>query len=307
MAAIIAVTVFAVGYLAIASERLNRAAVVLVGAGVLLALKVVDAHDAFHSERFGIDWNVIFLLLGMMVIVGAIQQTGLFDYLALRAVHLTGGRPYRLLISLVLLTAAASALVDNVTTVLLVGPMTIAVTRELGLHPVPFLVAEILASNIGGAATLIGDPPNIIIGSQAGLSYLDFLSNLAPLVVVLLVALAALCRIMFGKHLQHDPNLAAKAMASDPRDRIRNRQLLTWSLSVLAAVTVAFALHGVLDYEPSGCGAAWRWHADARCSRRPSLAARGRVEHPGVLRRLVHHGRRPRQDRRYRHHRRRAR
>ena len=183
MTAIIAVTVFVVGYLAIASEKLNRAAVVLAGAGVLLALKVVDAHDAFHSERFGIDWNVIFLLLGMMVIVGTIQQTGLFDYLALRAVRLTGGRPYRLMISLVLLTAVASALVDNVTTVLLVGPMTLAVTRELGLNPVPFLVAEILASNIGGAATLIGDPPNIIIGSQAGLSYLDFLINLAPLVV----------------------------------------------------------------------------------------------------------------------------
>ena len=251
MTAIIAVTVFVVGYLAIASEKLNRAAIVLAGAGVLLALKVVDAHDAFHSERFGIDWNVIFLLLGMMVIVGAIQQTGLFDYLALRAVRLTGGRPYRLMISLVLLTAAASALVDNVTTVLLVGPMTIAVTRQLGLNPVPFLVAEILASNIGGAATLIGDPPNIIIGSQAGLSYIDFLTNLAPLVVVLLAVFAGLCWIMFRRQLRYDPGLAAAAMSSDPRERIRNRPLLIWSLSVLAVVTVAFAMHGVLDYEPS--------------------------------------------------------
>ena len=251
MTAIIAVTVFIAGYLAIASEKLNRVAVVLAGAGVLLLLRVVDAHDAFHSEQFGIDWNVIFLLLGMMVIVGAIQQTGLFDYLALRAVHLTGGQPYRLMISLVVLTAIASALVDNVTTVLLVAPMTIAVTRELGLTPVPFLIAEILASNIGGTATLIGDPPNIIIGSQAGLSYLDFLTNLAPLVVLLLVVFAGLCRIMFRNQLRYDPDRVTAVMSGDPRERIHNRPLMLWSLSVLGVVTVAFALHGVLHYEPS--------------------------------------------------------
>ena len=251
MSTIVAVTVFVAGYAAIASEKVNRVVVVLVGAALLLALKVVDASDAFHSERYGIDWNVIFLLLGMMVIVGAIGQTGLFDYLAVRAVQLTGGKPFRLMVSLLLLTAVASALVDNVTTVLLVAPMTIAITRELGLPPIPFLIAEALASNIGGTATLIGDPPNIIIGSQAGLSYLDFLIHLAPLVVLLLVVFIGMCRLMFAKHLTYDADRVAMVIAADARERLHNRSLLIWSLAVLSVVTVLFMLHGVLHYEPS--------------------------------------------------------
>ena len=251
MSTVIAATVFLAGYAAIASEKIDRVTVVLAGAGVLLALRVVDAHDAFHAERYGIDWNVIFLLLGMMVIVGAIGQTGLFDYLALQAVRATAGRPYRLMVSLIVLTAVASALVDNVTTVLLVAPVTLSITRELGVAPVPFLLAEVLASNIGGAATLIGDPPNIVIGSHAGLSYLDFLTNLAPLVVLLLIVYAGLCRIMFGSAFTHDAERVAALLAQNPRDRITDRRLLTWSLAVLTAVTVAFALHGTLHYEPS--------------------------------------------------------
>lgn len=251
MSAIIAATVFIAGYAAIASEKVHRVIVVLLGSAVLLACKVLDAHDVFHSERYGIDWNVIFLLLGMMLIVGAIARTGLFDYLALRVVGLTGGRPYALLVSLVALTAVASALVDNVTTVLLVAPMTIAITRELRLPAVPFLLAEAFASNIGGTATLIGDPPNIIIGSQAGLSYLDFLANLAPLVLVLLLVFAALCRVMFRSALTYDAARVAKLLRDDPRERITDRRMLRWSLAVLAVVTVAFVLHSALDYDPS--------------------------------------------------------
>ena len=229
MSAILAVTIFGLGYALIASEKVGRVTVVLGASGLLLGLRVLDAHDAFHSEEFGIDWNVVFLLLGMMVIVGTIQQTGLFDYLALLAVRLTGGRPFQLMVTLVLLTAVASALVDNVTTVLLVAPMTLAITRDLGLRAAPYLLAEAFASNIGGTATLIGDPPNIIIGSRAGLSYLDFLVNLGPIVVVLLGVYLVLCRVMFRSAFSHDPAKVAAVIAQDPRTRITDRRLLLWS------------------------------------------------------------------------------
>ncbi len=251
MSALIAITIFVAGYAAIASEKIHRVTVVFAGTGALLALRILDAKDAFHSERYGIDWEVIFLLLGMMVIVGAIQQTGLFDYLALRAVRLTRGHPYRLMVSLIVLTAVASALVDNVTTVLLVAPMTLSITRELGIRPAPFLIAEALASNIGGTATLIGDPPNIIIGSRAGLSYLDFLTNLGPLVVLLLVIYAAMCRLMFASTFRSDSERVHALLAQDPRLRITDPRLLVWSMSVLGVVTVGFVLHDLLHYDPS--------------------------------------------------------
>lgn len=251
MSQIVAVSIFTLGYITIASEKVHRVTVVLVGAGLLLALRVVDAHDAFHSQEFGVDWNVVFLLLGMMVIVGTIQQTGLFDYLALRCVRLTRGQPFRLMAALVVLTAVASALMDNVTTVLLVAPMTIAITRDLGLRAAPYLLAEVFASNIGGTATLIGDPPNIIIGSRAELSYLDFLVNLGPVVVVLMCAYLLLCRWMFRAAFDHDPARFEAVKAQDPRGRITDRRLLVWSLGVLGAVTLAFVLHSALHYDPS--------------------------------------------------------
>lgn len=223
----------------------------LAASGVLLTLHVIDADDAFYSKTTGVDWNVIFLLLGMMVIVGAIQQTGLFEYLALRAVRLTGGHPFRLMASLVILTAVSSALVDNVTTVLLVAPMTIAVARDLGLPPIPFLLAEALASNIGGTATLIGDPPNIIVGERAGLSYLDFLVNLAPLVVILLGVLLVMCKVMFRSAFSYDAERVARLLERDPVEEITDHRMLRWSMIVLGLVTVAFVLHTQLHYEPS--------------------------------------------------------
>ena len=145
---------------------------------------IVDAHSAFFAEETGIDWNVIFLLLGMMIIVGILKQTGLFQALASGQPRGPGAEPYRLMVMLILITALLSPLLDNVTTVLLVAPVTILVCRRIGLPVAPYLIAEALASNIGGTATLIGDPPNIIIGTRADLSFNDFLSVLAPLVVL---------------------------------------------------------------------------------------------------------------------------
>src|SRR6266508_90472 len=251
MSAAVAVGVFALAYLLIATEKVNRVAVALGGAGLMLALRLVSSADAFHSERLGIDWDVIFLLLGMMVIVGVLRHTGLFDYLAIWSAKSARGRPARILAALVLITAVASALLDNVTTVLLVAPVTVLICERLGVPPVPFLIAEALASNIGGTATLIGDPPNIIIASQAGLSYNDFLVHLAPLVVVLLAVFLLLLRRLFGPALASNPQRAAQLLALDEREAITDPALLVRALVVLAVVTVAFALHGMLHYEPS--------------------------------------------------------
>ena len=250
MPAVIAVAVFVLGYGAIASERIDRVKVVLGAAGVLLLFQVVDLHDAFYSEETGVDWNVVFLLLGMMVIVGGLQKTGIFDYLALRAVRVTNGRPFAMLALLIILTAVASALIDNVTTVLLIAPMIISITRELDLPAVPYLLSVVFASNIGGTATLIGDPPNIIIGSQADLDYVDFLLNLAPLVVVLMGVFILTTRLMFGR-MTVDPERVEALLVEDPRDRIHDRRMLGYSLAVLSVVTIGFALHGLLHYEPS--------------------------------------------------------
>jgi len=211
----------------------------------------VDTQVAFFSEETGVDWNVIFLLLGMMVIVSVIKQTGVFDYVAIWAAKRARGRPFAVMVLLVLITAVASALLDNVTTVLLIAPVTLLLCDRLGLPPVPFLIAEALASNIGGAATLIGDPPNIIIASRAGLSFNDFVINLAPIVVILMVVFIGMCRLLFRHAFQYDEERVASVMALNERDMIRDRRLLIRSGVVLAAVMVGFVAHSALHIEPS--------------------------------------------------------
>ena len=251
MRAVLATAVFVVTYVLIATERVHRVAAALGGAAAMVLIGVVDADSAFHQPDTAIDWNVIFLLLGMMLLVGVIRQTGLFEYLAIWAAKRARGRPFRIMASLVVITAVASALLDNVTTVLLVAPVTVLVCRRLDLDPVPFLIAEVLASNIGGTATLIGDPPNIIIASRAGLSFNDFLVHLAPLVVVLVVVLLGLCRLMFRSALTVDPDRVSAIMELDERASIRDVRLLWQSLAVLALTTAGFVLHGVLHLDPS--------------------------------------------------------
>jgi Na+/H+ antiporter NhaD/arsenite permease-like protein len=251
VSAALAVGVFLAAYVLIASEKVDRVAVALTGAGLMLALGLVSSADAFHSEELGIDWDVIFLLLGMMIIVGVIKQTGLFDYLAVWAAKRAQGRPFRILVALTTITAVASALLDNVTTVLLVAPVTFLICDRLDLPAAPFLIAQALASNIGGTATLIGDPPNIIIASEADLSYTDFLVNLAPLVVVLMLLFIGLSRWLFRSALTYRPERVRELMTLDEREALTDRPLLVRSLVVLALVTAAFALHGVLHIEPS--------------------------------------------------------
>jgi Na+/H+ antiporter NhaD/arsenite permease-like protein len=251
MSVAFAVTVFVVAYALIASEKVNRVVVALAGAGLMLAFGLVSSEDAFHSTEFGVDWEVIFLLLGMMIVVGVMKQTGLFEYLAIWSAKKARGQPYRIMVALVTLTAVASALLDNVTTVLLVAPVTILICERLELPPAPYLIALALASNIGGTATLIGDPPNIIIASQANLTYLDFLANLAPLVVLLLIVFIAMCRLLFRSAFTSRAELVRELMALDEREAIVDRRLLIQSLAVGVVATAGFALHGLLHYDPS--------------------------------------------------------
>ncbi|RVX40319.1 Na+/H+ antiporter NhaD/arsenite permease-like protein [Nonomuraea polychroma] len=247
----VSVAVFLAAYTLIATEKIHRVAAALGGAGIMLLIHATGAEAAFFSEHSGVDWNVIFLLLGMMVIVGVLKETGVFEYLAIWAAKRARGRPFRLMVLLVLITAGASALLDNVTTVLLIAPVTFLVCERLAINPVPFLIAEAMASNIGGAATLVGDPPNIIIASRAGLTFNDFLIHMAPLVVVLMAVFVGLCWLMFGRHFRYDPERADEIMALDEKEALADRRLLWQSLAVLALVMAAFVLHPVLHYEPS--------------------------------------------------------
>jgi Na+/H+ antiporter NhaD/arsenite permease-like protein len=247
----LAVGVFVVAYGLIASDKVNRVAIALAGGAVLLAVGVLGPADAFFSQETGIDWNVIFLLFGMMVIVGVLRQTGVFEFVAIWAAKRARGQPFRVMTLLCLMTAVASAGLDNVTTVLLVAPVTLLVCERIGVRPVPFLIAEALASNIGGTATLVGDPPNLIVASRSGLTFNDFLINLGPIVVVMLIAFVGLSRFLFRRDFTADPDQVAEVMELDEREAIRDPQLLVRSLVVLALVLVAFSLHTVLHLEPS--------------------------------------------------------
>ena len=251
MTTVLVVAAFAAAYVLIATERIHRVAAALTGAAAMVLLGVVDARVAFFSEKTGIDWNVIFLLLGMMVIVSVLKQTGVFDYLAIWAAKRTRGRPFATMVMLVVITAVASALLDNVTTVLLIAPVTLLICNRLALAPVPFLIAEALASNIGGTATLIGDPPNIIIASRGGLSFNDFVVNLAPIVIVLMVVFIGLCRVLFRSAFTYDPERVAALMALDEREVIKDPALLIRSGIVLVAVMIGFVAHSALHIEPS--------------------------------------------------------
>ena len=247
----LAISVFLIAYIFIASERFNRVAVALIGAAAMIVIGATDADAIFYSHETGIDWNVIFLLLGMMIIVGVIHKTGFFEYLAVKAIKRAKGEPKRALVSLIILTAVASAILDNVTTILLAIPMTLIVCKQLNVSPVPFILSQVFASNIGGAATLVGDPPNIIIASRANLSFNDFLIHMAPWVIVVMVVITPMLVFMFRKQLVNTAADRAKISKLDESSYIKDRVLLKKSLFVLSAVMVAFVLHTALHLEPS--------------------------------------------------------
>lgn len=259
---IAAIGVFVAAYVLIATERFNRAVVALTGAAAMVAIGATRGHQMFFSERTGVDWNVVFLLFGMMILVGVLKTTGVFEFLAIWAAQRAKARPFRMMVLLVVITAVASALLDNVTTVLLVAPVTLLLCDRLGVAPVPFLLAEVMASNIGGAATLIGDPPNIIIASRAGLSFDDFLVHLAPLVVVVLLPVfILLCWLFWGRSMTYDADRAEEVMRLRRGEAITNPPLLRRMGVILTLVLIGFVTHSLTHLEPSlvallGAGAA---------------------------------------------------
>ncbi len=247
----IAVVVFVGAYVLIASDRANKTLVALAGAATMVALPVINSDDVFYSRDTGIDWDVIFLLLGMMIIVSVLRQTGVFEYTAIWAAKRARGSPLRIMILLVLVTAFASALLDNITTVLLIAPVTLLVCDRLEIGPAPFLMAEAFASNIGGTATLIGDPPSIIIASRAGLTFNDFLIHLAPIVIIIIGVFAALLPRLFPGAFHVDPERVADVMSLEEREAIRDPRLLIKCGVVLVAVLAGFVAHSAIHMEPS--------------------------------------------------------
>ncbi|WP_378953529.1 SLC13 family permease [Pelosinus sp. sgz500959] len=243
---LIAVIVFLLAYALIISEKIHRTVTALAGAVLLILFQVISQETAFHH----IDFNTIGLLIGMMIMVSIVSQTGLFNYLAIMAAKKVNADPVKLLVSLGVLTAIASALLDNVTTVLLMTPVIFSITAQLKVNPIPYLITEILASNIGGTATLIGDPPNIMIGSAVKeLTFSAFANNLALISFFILASTLSILVVIYRKRLKTTDELKFKVMALDERKQLQDIPLLKKSLFVLALTIGAFCFHQVLHLE----------------------------------------------------------
>lgn len=245
------IATFTIAYIFIAAEKISRVTIALAGAGIMFVIGGTNFEKAFYDHSTGVDWNVIFLLLGMMIIVSIVHKTGIFEFLAIKAIQLSKGNPKTSLVYLAILTAFASALLDNVTTILLAIPMTLIVCKHLEVSPVPFILVQVFASNIGGAATLIGDPPNIIIASKANLSFIWFLEHMAPVAFLALFVCIPLWLFMFRKDLVNQKNARDKILELDAKSHITDIKLTFKSLFVLSLVLVAFGFHAVLHIEPA--------------------------------------------------------
>jgi len=232
----ISTLILIITYAAIISERVNRAVVALLGAGLMILIGVINQEQAIEGE----DFNTLALLIGMMILVAIAKRSGMFQYLAVWSARVSRGQPWALLALLSLVTAVVSAFLDNVTTVLLIAPVTLVITEQLRIPPYPFLFTEIIASNIGGTATLIGDPPNILIGSAAGLSFNDFVVNLTPVIIIILVLQIAINHAIWGRQMKGDPEARARVMAFNAGEAITDWALLYKSLLVISLVVLGF-------------------------------------------------------------------
>lgn len=253
-----AVGTFVLSYTLIISERIHRTVVAIVGGTLMVLLGILSQEKAIE----GVDFNTLGLLIGMMVIVTIAKDTGMFQYVAIKAAKIARGEPWRILLLMSLVTAGFSAFLDNVTTVMLIVPVTFVIADNLRINPMPFLMAEVLMSNIGGTATLIGDPPNILIGSAAGLSFMDFLKNLSPVIIIMIPFVFGLYWFFWKRKLHADPELRARVMKLDERQALTNKKLLIKTLVVLGLVLIGFMLHNALHLEAAtialaGAGLLW--------------------------------------------------
>lgn len=242
----IAISVFLVAYALIISEKIHRTVVALAGAVLVVMLGVISQEQAIHH----VDFNTLGLLIGMMVIVAITGETGLFSYLAIWAAKKVDGHPLKLLVVLSVITALCSALLDNVTTVLLMVPVTLSITKQLQVNPIPFLISQIIASNVGGTATLIGDPPNIMIGSAVKeLDFLAFINNLAGISMIILVVNVVILAFIYRKAITTTPELREQIRNLNPDEQITNPKLLKICLAVMAVTLTLFFLHQQLHME----------------------------------------------------------
>lgn len=242
---LIATAVFLISYAIIISEKIHRTVVALFGAMILIIAGILHQEEAVHH----IDFNTIGLLVGMMIIVGITRRSGVFEYLAVKAAKQSKGEPVAIMIALSVITALLSALLDNVTTVLLIVPVTFSIARSLEISPMPILISEILASNIGGTSTLIGDPPNIMIGSAVGLGFMDFIKNLAPVVIIIMIVTIYLLKFIYRKSFTVREELKKNIMAMDENKEIKDSKLLKQSLVVLVLTITGFLLHQTFHLE----------------------------------------------------------
>lgn len=247
----IGTAIFIFSYIAIISEKIHKTIIALFGASAMLLLKILDQHEALFSEELGIDYNVIFLLIGMMIIINIMKDTGVFAWVAIRSAKFAKGEPIRIMTTLSVVTAAISAFLDNVTTVLLVAPVTFLICDALEINVVPFLITEAIASNIGGTATLIGDPPNIMIASKAKLEFMDFIYNLTPVIILVMIAYVFTIKWMFGKSLAVRPELKARIMEMKESEAITDPVLTKKSVVVLGLTILGFLFHTPLGFEPT--------------------------------------------------------
>jgi Na+/H+ antiporter NhaD/arsenite permease-like protein len=243
----VSTVILLVTYAIIMSEKINRAIIALIGACVMVLVGVFSQEEAIK----GIDWNTIGLLTGMMILVSISRRSGMFEYIAIASAQAAKAHPAGILFILQITTAVLSAFLDNVTTVLLVVPVTLAICKELEVPVYPYLFAEIFASNIGGTATLIGDPPNILIGTQVGLSFNDFVIHLTPVIIVVMGAQAIMIHLVWGKDLKTTPEREARVMAMNAAESIKDWLLLKQSLVVISLVMIAFVLARPLHLEPA--------------------------------------------------------
>lgn len=242
---IIAIGVFVVTYILIMSEKVNRTAVAMVGAFLMIVLNIEHQEQALKY----IDFNTIGLLIGMMIIVNIMKKSGIFQYVAIKAAKFAKGDPWKIILYFCVITAISSAFLDNVTTVLLIVPVTLVITDTLNLNPIPFLVPEILIANIGGTATLIGDPPNIMIGSATGLGFVDFIVALGPVVVVIFIITMITFKFGYRIHYRASEENKRKVTKMDEKRAIKDPILMKKSVVVLAFTILGFVLHQKLGYE----------------------------------------------------------
>jgi Na+/H+ antiporter NhaD/arsenite permease-like protein len=238
--------IFLVTYALIATDRIDKTIAALLGGTAVVVVGIIDQEEAFGA----IDLNVIFLLAGMMTLAAILRRTGFFQWLAIRAAKSAEGDPYRLLIVMSVVCAVLSAFLDNVTTVVLLAPVTLYIARVLRVSPVPFLISQILASNIGGTATLIGDPPNILIGSAAGLGFVEFLFNMGPVALAILLLFLLATRVLFGRDMEVHSDVREAVLALDETEVLTDPRLLRLSLIVIAGTIGGFLVALPLGLEP---------------------------------------------------------